>query len=170
MTNEIKIYVVNLGKYNEGESVGQWFTLPVDLDEIKEAIGVEDGSEYEEYAIHDYEAPFEIGEGHDIEALNETAERMEDMEEDDIEAVGKIMENDSSIEFDEACNMLEDGDARLWYEDSMADIAYTWHDETGTDMDAPLMEYVDWERVGRDMEMEGTFLEVRSGLWVEVIG
>lgn len=49
----MRIYIANLGKYNEGELVGDWFTPPVDYDEMAERIGLND--EYEEYAIHDYE-------------------------------------------------------------------------------------------------------------------
>ena len=52
------IHISNLGKYNEGELVGAWFTPPVDFEEVKERIGLND--EYEEYAIHDYELPFEL--------------------------------------------------------------------------------------------------------------
>ena len=54
----MRIYIANLGKYNEGELVGAWFTPPVGFEEVKERIGLND--EYEEYAIHDYELPFEI--------------------------------------------------------------------------------------------------------------
>ena len=56
----MRIYIANLGKYNEGELVGAWFTPPVDFEEVKERISLND--EYEEYAIHDYELPFEIDE------------------------------------------------------------------------------------------------------------
>ena len=57
---EMRIYIANLGKYNEGELVGAWFTPPVDFEEVTERIGLND--EYEEYAIHDYELPFAIDE------------------------------------------------------------------------------------------------------------
>lgn len=50
---QMRVYIANLGKYNEGELVGAWFTPPVDFDEVKERIGLND--EYEEYTIHDYE-------------------------------------------------------------------------------------------------------------------
>ncbi len=33
---EMKVYIVNLGKYNEGESVGAWFNLPINLDDVRE--------------------------------------------------------------------------------------------------------------------------------------
>ena len=46
----MRIYIANLGKYNEGELVGAWFTPPVDYDEMAERIGLND--RYEEYAIH----------------------------------------------------------------------------------------------------------------------
>ena len=49
---EMRVYIANLGKYNEGELVGAWFTPPVDYDEMAERIGL--NGNYEEYAIHDY--------------------------------------------------------------------------------------------------------------------
>ena len=37
---EMRIYIANLGKYNEGELVGAWFTPPVDFEEVRERIGL----------------------------------------------------------------------------------------------------------------------------------
>ena len=45
---EMRVYIAKLGRYNEGELVGAWFTLPVDKDEVSERIGLDDV--YEEYA------------------------------------------------------------------------------------------------------------------------
>ena len=42
---QMRVYIANLGRYNEGELVGAWFTPPVDFDEIKERIGL--NNEYE---------------------------------------------------------------------------------------------------------------------------
>ena len=39
---QMRVYIANLGKYNEGELVGAWFTPPVDFDEVKERIGLND--------------------------------------------------------------------------------------------------------------------------------
>lgn len=58
--SEMRVYIANLGKYNEGELVGAWFTPPINFEDVKEKIGLI--GEYEEFAIHDYELPFEIGE------------------------------------------------------------------------------------------------------------
>ena len=65
---EMRVYIANLGKYNEGELVGAWFEPPIDMDEVRERIGLNE--QYEEYAIHDFELPFEIDEDMMIEELN----------------------------------------------------------------------------------------------------
>ena len=67
----LNVWIGNLGKYNEGELVGEWLELPVskkDLDAFsREKVGlqltqeevdkalVETGVCYEEYMINDYE-------------------------------------------------------------------------------------------------------------------
>ena len=70
----MKIYLTNLGKYNEGQLVGEWVELPVSQEELKEVferIGI-DGKEYEEYFITDYECDFyQIGEYENLDTLNE---------------------------------------------------------------------------------------------------
>lgn len=91
MTNntiEIKLCVQNLGKYNEGELVFEWLTLPATDEEIQETlknIGI-DGVNYEEYTIADYEAPFHIGEYDSIDKWNNVAEKMEGIEVVDFES------------------------------------------------------------------------------------
>ena len=53
----LKIYLSNLGKYNEGDLVGEWVTLPIgkkELEEVKERIGINE--QYEEFFISDYES------------------------------------------------------------------------------------------------------------------
>lgn len=65
---EVKVYIANLGKYNEGVLQGAWFALPVDSDFVAEKIGL--NNEYEEYAIHDFESPVDIPEYISIDELN----------------------------------------------------------------------------------------------------
>lgn len=60
MNNEVKVWVGNLGKYNEGNLVGKWIELPIDEDDLEkvlESIGI-DNEEYEEIFIADYDIPF----------------------------------------------------------------------------------------------------------------
>lgn len=40
MTDDMAVYIANLGKYNEGELVGAWFTFPIDEDDVAERIGL----------------------------------------------------------------------------------------------------------------------------------
>ena len=80
---DIKVFVSNLSKYNNGELNGQWTTLPVDdvnkdiLDKI-DLDGSSSKGYRDEWFISDYEAPFKIGEYADLYQLNELAEALED--------------------------------------------------------------------------------------------
>ena len=49
MIDDMQVYIANLGKYNEGELVGDWFSFPLDEEVIAERIGL--NAEYEECAI-----------------------------------------------------------------------------------------------------------------------
>ena len=75
----MKAFITNLGKYNEGELVGKWISLPIseeELEEVLKEIGIND--EYEEYFFTDYEidADIRLGEYESIETLNELAEKL----------------------------------------------------------------------------------------------
>ena len=78
MFDDMQIYIANLGKYNEGELVGDWFSFPLDEEVIAERIGL--NAEYEEYAIHDTDNfPMEISEYISIEELNRIYEQLEEL-------------------------------------------------------------------------------------------
>ena len=52
----LKIFLTNLGKYNEGELLGEWLELPATKEEIKKScdrIGINE--RYEEWFITDFE-------------------------------------------------------------------------------------------------------------------
>ena len=95
----IKIFLTNLGRYNEGYLVGEWVKLPVPadkLDEVLERIGI--NGEYEEYFITDYEASFvtlNLSEYTSIEALNGFAERLEELDRWDEEKLAAVLEYES---------------------------------------------------------------------------
>lgn len=80
--SEMRIYIANLGAYNNGELKGDWFDLPVDMEEVNETIFEpheldENGQPMGDFAIHDYELPFEISEYESIDTLNRIAEELE---------------------------------------------------------------------------------------------
>ncbi|OMK44309.1 hypothetical protein BER30_000392 [Clostridioides difficile] len=92
----LNIYITNLGKYNEGELIGEWAELPVneeELQEILDRIGINE--EYEEYFITDFETDIEgleISEHSNIEQLNELAMKLERLEEYEIEELKALLE------------------------------------------------------------------------------
>ena len=47
--------------------VWAWFTSPIDIENMKERIRL--NGEYEEYAIHDYKLPFDVGNIHQLVKL-----------------------------------------------------------------------------------------------------
>ena len=122
----IKLYLANLGKYNEGILKGEWIELPLSETELEEAmvnIGVahydeegnfvpyvietdENGYEYvyEEYAIHDYETDLNISisEYSSLNDLNTVAEIVEDFELDQVNALldGGVIDMKDLIEGD----------------------------------------------------------------------
>lgn len=190
---EIKIYVANLGKYNEGSLVGKWLDLPADQEEISQMfvdIGLgrydEDGeyvhgvverdergyeSHYEEWAIHDYEAPFQISEYDSIEKVSELAERLETLNEKDEEVIEAIIGNFCSI--GEGLDILESGEYTIYSNcNDMSDVAYALVEETGMLSEVPenLQGYFDYEAFGRDLAIEGTYLRVGYDTFVELRG
>ncbi|HCW2676244.1 antirestriction protein ArdA [Clostridioides difficile] len=92
----LNIYITNLGKYNEGELIGEWAEFPVneeELEEILDRIGINE--EYEEYFITDFETDIEgleISEHSNIEQLNELAMKLEGLEEYEIEQLKALLE------------------------------------------------------------------------------
>ena len=83
----ISVYLTNLGKYNEGDLVGEWLQLPCKNSEIQaclDRIGIND--EYEEYFITDYEINFDykLGEYENIYMLNTLAKITDSFDSDKI--------------------------------------------------------------------------------------
>ena len=124
---EMRVYIANLGKYNEGELVGAWFEPPIDMDEVRERIGLND--QYEEYAIHDYELPFEIGEYTPIEEINRLCEMVEDLPDYIRDNMGSLLSYYSGVE--DFCEHADD--IILWSGcDTTADVAEQMLDEGQT--------------------------------------
>lgn len=73
--DQSSVYLTNLGKYTEGELIGQWLDVPCSKEKFNQAlkeIGV-DGVEYEEFFLTDWENIEGIGEYSNFEEINEKA-------------------------------------------------------------------------------------------------
>lgn len=156
---EMRVYVANLGKYNEGELVGAWFEPPIDYDEMAERIGLNEF--YEEYAIHDYELPFEIGEYTPIEEVNRLCELVENLPDYIVNNLRELTGYFSSLE--DLCE--HEDDIILWSGcNDMSDVAYAMVDEGCIEVPEHLRNYFDYEAYGRDLFFSGTFVETRDGV------
>ena len=169
----MKIYLTNLGKYNEGELVGEWVELPVSDEELKkvlERIGINE--EYEEYFITDYECDFyHINEYDSVKKLNEIAEKLNELDEEERE-VAETLISDLGFSVDEAIETVENGDYRIYYDcTGMDDVAYKVVDECGYLNNVPenVARYFDYESFGSDLSLEGTFLFMNDDRVVEVL-
>ena len=84
-------FITNLGKYNEGELVGEWVKFPTSAEELQKVfdrigIGSKDefGNSYEEWFISDYDCYVEglyskLGEYSNLNELNYLASKLEEL-------------------------------------------------------------------------------------------
>lgn len=168
----MRIYLTNLGKYNEGHLIGEWVDLPIseeELQKVLDRIGINE--EYEEYFITDYETDLEgieIGEYSNLDDLNELAETLESLDDDEKEVVDAIMSEGYSLE-----EAIEKKDDCIVYCDcsDMEDVAKEYAEQTGLLDSIPenLQSYFDFEAYGRDMSYEGTFVFTNNGNCVQIL-
>ena len=168
----LKIYLTNLGKYNEGCLIGEWVSLPVDddeLEEIKKRIGI--NQYYEEMFITDYESDIDgvkVHEYDNIKALNELAEALEELDENEIEIVSALLSEGYSI--NEAIEKKDD--CYIYFDcNDMEDVAMACCEECGTLEAIPedLRCYFDFAAFGRDMEYSSHFVFTCNGNCIEIL-
>ena len=147
---EIKGFITNLGKYNEGDLVGEWVTFPVsdeELAEVLQRIGINE--QYEEFFFTDWESAFRIDldEYENIETVNELAEQLENWDEDTLKAACEIWGfSDIALQYPEDYHLysgVDDDEALGYY---FADtLGYVDFDNNDV-----LERYFDYEAYGRD--------------------
>lgn len=160
--DDMAVYIANLGKYNEGYLVGDWFSFPIDEDDVKERIGLNEY--YEEYAVHGTDNfPIEIGEYISIEELNRIYDMVQELPDYITDALDEFVSHYGSLE-----EVLEHKDDIYYYPDcdDMTDVAYYYIDELQALGDIPqnLQNYIDYEAFGRDLDMGGYFIQTGRGI------
>ncbi len=119
---------------------------------------------YEEYAIHDYELPFEIDEYTPIEEVNRLCEMVENLPEDIQDELSELLGYYSSLE-----DLCEHADDIIHYPDcsDMTDVAYYFIDECQSLGEIPdrIRSYIDYEAYGRDLDLEGRFVVTNHGVF-----
>ena len=160
MSNEIRIYVADLAAYNSGYLHGIWIDATLEVSDIQDQINkmlaaspVEDA---EEYAIHDYEGfeGYSLGEYTGIDTAHEIAEFIEEFP----DFGGALLNHFSTL--DEARSAAEEDYCGCYV--SLADYAQELN-EQGTDIPESLRYYIDYDRMARDMEMNGDVFTIEIG-------
>lgn len=151
----IRIFLTNLGKYNEGYLMGEWVDLPIDRDEllkVYERIGLNE--EYEEYFISDYEIDDDIGnvdEYSSIDYLNELALFMENTDEETLKLLKALV---NCGYYDDIIDAYEHIDSFIFYSDmNMSDLIDDILDSEN--VSEYIRSYIDYDRLGRDLSLSG---------------
>ena len=173
----MKIFITNLGMYNEGYLVGKWVKLPVSedkLDEVLEAIGINEY--YEEFFISDFENERIIGlsevvsEYSSVQALNELAQRLEELSDDEADKLGAVLEYeacrsvsdvleilDKLDEFDLLTDVTDDEELGYYYAEEYCSINIPEH----------IQPYFCYEAYGRDIRLESSCLYTSYGFLLD---
>ena len=173
MDDSFQAFVTNLGKYNEGELIGEWVKFPTTEEEMQkvfERIGIgskdEFGHVYEEWFITDYECPIYgvqklLGEYESLDKLNYLASRIDEMDKWDQEKFVAIMEAgcDEVSDIDDLINLTYNLDCYDFLPDvtDEEDLGRYYIEEAGiydTKAMGNLANYIDFERFGRDVAMD----------------
>ena len=170
-------FITNLGKYNEGELVGEWVKFPTTAEEMKEVfkrigIGQKDdfGQPYEEWFITDYDCYVDglyskLGEYENLDELNYLASKLDEMSDSEYAQFQAGMEmGDHCGSLQEIINLTENLDCYEIYPhiEDYDDLGRYYIEELEV-MQVPehLQNYIDYEAYGRDVAMDenGSFTD-----------
>lgn len=158
---DIRIYVACLAAYNNGHLHGKWIDATQGLNdiqnEVKAILADSPIAGAEEYAIHDYDGfeGYKISGYQGLESAHDIACF--------IEEYGKV----GAEILDYACGDINDAEniminQRCGEYSSVADFAEQLTNDT-RDIPEYLEYYIDYEHMGRDMEMSGNIFTIETG-------
>jgi len=150
---DIRIFITNLAKYNEGYLVGKWVDLPLSEDElwgeIREVLGDD-----EEFFITDYEAPFRVEEYDSVTDVNAMAIELEGMDDEDV-TKALFLVNEQGYSFRDAIGKVDDVD--FYPNMTLKHLAEEFVDE-GLFGEIPdkIQAYIDYDAIARDLGFDYT--------------
>ena len=160
-------FVTNLGKYNEGELVGEWVkfpTTPEEMQAVFQRIGIGEtddfGYAYEEWFITDYDCYVDglydkLGEYSNIDELNYLASKLDDMTQDDYNRFcAAVSMGDHTGSIQDLINLTENLDCYDIYSDIGDDDdlgRYYLEEVDASQVPDYLRNYIDYEAYGRDI-------------------
>jgi len=174
----LQIYITDLAAYNEGHLIGEFIELPKEESELIEDINRILGKgericktfPHEEVFITDYEWSvldlFKIGEYDNIQELNQKLLFLESkVEEEDFPKVKFLLDYGFVSSLEESIEKL---DLVVFYPNmTMFEVAEEYL-ENCYDLDSLpeiIQFHIDYEGIARDLELDGTFFQDRSGVF-----
>ena len=156
-------FITNLGKYNEGELVGKWFAFPTDQETLDAALReIEIGPEYEEYFMTDYDCDISgvykvLGEYESLRELNYLGHVLEELDDrqGEFEAV---LDQHGASSIKDLINIAGSLDnfhivGDISTETELGDFLV---DNEFLDVPEHLLNYLDYEAIGRDHILNGS--------------
>ena len=160
-------FVTNLGKYNEGELVGEWVkfpTTPEEMQAVFKRIGIGEtddfGCVYEEWFITDYDCYVDglydkLSEYSNLDELNYLASKLDDMMQYDYDKFcAAVYMGDHTSSIQDLINLTENLDCYDVYPDieDDEDLGRYYLDEVDASLvPEHLRNYIDYEAYGRDI-------------------
>jgi len=162
MSEDIRIYVADLAAYNNGYLHGIWIDATQEIDDIWEQINkMLKTSPLEkiadEFAIHGYEGfgSYRLGEYEGIETAHKIACFIEEHS-----GIGGELLSYFNGDIEDATKAIEDNYCGC--HKSIADYAQELTEET-SEIPKHLEYYIDYEKMGRDMELNGDIYTIEIG-------
>lgn len=167
--------VTNLGKYNEGKLDYVWVSFPCDKDDFDKylkKIGIsdepnEDGVVYDEWFFTDWDTDYDwvstdgLGEYESLDDINEFAEALESIVDDDKEEEFKAAMEYTGDDFRRSLELVENDEVIKISDESLSnkrdeEIGYYFVDAIGGDVSevSHPENYFDYEAFGRDIRLE----------------
>lgn len=160
----LEAYITNLGKYNEGQLVGETLKFPATTEEVQsllKRIGV-DGVRYEEIFITDFDSDVlglheHLGEYENIDELNYLAALLSDMDQSDLEKFEAVIDaGEYTGSVRDLINLTQNLDCFEFYSGihSEEDLGRMFIlDFEAMTVPEHLIDYIDYEAYGRDVRI-----------------
>lgn len=178
MASLFEAYITNLGKYNEGELVGETLKFPTTTEEVQgllKRIGV-DGVRYEEFFITSFDGDVlglydYLTEYENLDELNYLSCLLSELDQGDLEKFEAVIdsgEHTSSVA--DLINLAQNLDCYELYPDIENEEDLGRYCLEDLDIPDALRDYFDYEAYGRDVLIEGEGHFAPGGYIVQTSG
>ena len=177
MASLFEAYITNLGKYNEGELVGETLKFPTPTEEVQgllTRIGV-DGVRYEEFFITSFDGDVlglydYLGEYENLDELNHLACLLSELDKSDLEKFeAAVASGEHTSGVGDLINLVENLDCYDFYigvsDDETLGRIYA-EDMELINIPENLRDYFDYEAYGRDMRINEDGGFVKGGFFL----